>query len=139
MPGGGEVSTVQPQAMSGDDTPMPAAMENYGVQAVQAIISSVAGVPANKRAAAMKTASDKLDASLWTRTQAIFSRYVSQGMAPAQAFPAALARAMSTGMTAELIKKGFKAACICLALRARALHVHGSTWAGSGGWRGVEG
>ena len=108
LPGGGKVSTVQPQAMSGDDTPMPAAMENYGVQAAQVIISSVAGVPANKRAAAMKTAMNKLDASLWTRTQAIFSRYVSQGMAPAQAFPAALARAMSTGMTAELIKKGFR-------------------------------
>lgn len=106
LPGGGKLATVQP--LSGDDAPMPAALENYGAQAAQVLISSVAGVPANRRAAAMKTAMNKLDASLWARTQTIFNRYVAQGVAPAQAFPSALARAMSTGMTAELIKKGFK-------------------------------
>lgn len=110
LPGGATLATVQRSvpAMGDDEAPMPAPMENYGVQAAQVLISGVAAVPPAKRSAAIRKAMDKLDASLWDRTQAIFARYVKQGMAPEAAFKPALQRALSTGLTASIIKKGFR-------------------------------
>lgn len=123
LPGGGQVATVQPGPLSGmgdtstsvpvatvapAPTPMPAAMEQYGSQAAQVLISSVSAVPANKRSAALRAQMDRLDKSLWTRTQGLFLTYQQQGMPPEQAFPTALQRALSTGFTASIIKGGFR-------------------------------
>jgi hypothetical protein len=108
LPGGATLATVQAPAMGDDEAPMPGAMENYGIQAAQVLISSVAAVPASKRAAALRTAMGKIDASLWSRTSDIFNKYVKQGVAPSDAFRQALQRALSTGLTAAVIKKGHR-------------------------------
>lgn len=107
LPGGGQAVTVQPLS---DDAPLHPLFEDYGQQAAQILISRVAGFPAGKREAALRAVMDKVDKSLWTRTQTIWNRYRSQGVPPAQAFPLALARAMSTGMAAEIIKTGLSGA-----------------------------
>lgn len=102
VPGGGTAFTVQPLG----DTPMPEPYESYGKQAAQILITRVAGLPAQRRAAAMKVILDKVDKTAWPRTQTIWDRYRRQGMPPAQAFPLALARAMSAGLAAEIIRAG---------------------------------
>jgi len=104
LPGGGKVVTVQALG----DTPLPPVFENYGARAAQVLISKVAGLPAGRREAALRTIMDKVDRSLWTRTQEIFARYRRDGVAPAQAFPLALARAMSAGIAAEIIDTGLR-------------------------------
>ncbi len=107
LPGGGKVVSVQPLS---DDEPMPALFEDYGSRAAQMLIAQVAPFPPGRRAMVMKTILDKVDKSLWTRTQDIFKRYISQGVPPAVAFPQALARAMSTGIAAEFINTGLRRA-----------------------------
>jgi hypothetical protein len=106
LPGGGTVAAIAPL---GDDEPsLPADYENYGQRAAQALIARVAALPQSKRAAALRAIVDKVDKSLWTRTQDIFRRLVQQGMAPADAFPVALARAMSAGFAAEIVNTGIR-------------------------------
>ncbi len=105
MPGGGRVVTVQ--AM-GDDAPMPVIFDQYGKRAAQALLSRVAKLPAGSRETALRTIMAQVDKSLWSRTQTITKRYLAQGMPLAQAFPEALARALSTGIAAELIDTGLR-------------------------------
>lgn len=104
LPGGGEAVTVQPL---GDD-PMPEPYESYGQQAAQVLLSQVAKLPRSRRATALKAIMDKVDPSLWSRTQTIWNRYRKQGMDPAQAMPLALARALSAGLAAEIVTAGIR-------------------------------
>jgi len=97
-PGGGKVVTVQ--AM-GDDAPMPLVFDQYGRRAAQALLETVGRLPAGAREKALRAIMDKVDKSLWSRTQTILKRYLAQEMPIAQAFPEALARALSTGIAAE--------------------------------------
>lgn len=105
LPGGGKVVTVQPLS---DDEPLPPLFEDYGAKAAQMLIARVSALPAGQRQQALRAILDKIDTSLWTRTQAIWNRYRAQGVAPAQAFPMALARAMSAGIAAEIITTGIR-------------------------------
>lgn len=104
LPGGGRAVTIQPL---GDD-PLPEPFETYGQQAAAGLIARVSVLPAGQRQVVLKGILDQVDKSLWSRTNDIFQRYVKQGMNPAQAFPMALARAMSTGIAAEIINTGLR-------------------------------
>jgi hypothetical protein len=104
LPGGGTQFTVQP-AM-GDDAPIGEPYDSYGQRAAAALISRVQTLPRAQQQKAMRGAMDQIDPSLWTRTTAIFNRYVKQKLPPANAFPLALARALSTGIMAEIITTG---------------------------------
>jgi hypothetical protein len=104
LPGGGKVVTVQP--LNGDEDAIPPAYQDYGAKAAQVIVTQVARVPASQRAALMKTLLAKIDKSLWSRTNDIWKRYVSQGISPDKAFPLALARAISAGFSAEVVMGG---------------------------------
>lgn len=106
LPGGAKVVTVQP--LGADDAPLPSLYEDYGVKAAQIIIDQVSQLPPANRAAVMKAYLNKLDPSLWARTQTIWKRYVAQKANPAQAFPLALARAMSAGLAAEIVDMGVR-------------------------------
>ncbi len=102
LPGGGQVVTVQPLG----DAPLPDPFETYGQKAAQGLIARVSGLPQGQRQKVLKGILDQVDKSLWTRTQDIFNRYLKQGMTPQDAFPLALARAMSTGIVAEIVHTG---------------------------------
>jgi hypothetical protein len=106
LPGGAKVVTVQP--LGADDAPLPALYEDYGAKAAGIIIDQVSRLPPAQRASVMKAYMNKLDPSLWGRTQTIWKRYVAQGAEPAQAFPLALARAMSAGLAAEIVDTGIR-------------------------------
>lgn len=107
LPGGGRAVTIK---ALGDDEPLHPAFEEYGQRAASVMIGKVAGLPPTRREPALRAIMDKVDKSLWSRTQTIWKRYLSQGMAPAQAFPRALARAMSAGIAAEIVKTGISGA-----------------------------
>lgn len=103
LPGGGHRVTVQ---ALGDD-PLPEPFESYGQRAAQALITRAAQLPSGQRQTFMKKILDAVDKSLWSRTQGFFDRYVrEQKMSPADAFPLALARALSTGIAADIISTG---------------------------------
>lgn len=102
LPGGGQQVTIQ---ALGDD-PLPEPFESYGQKAAQALISRVAPLPPGQRQLALKKILDTVDKTLWSRTQGFFNRYVAQKMGPADAFPLALSRALSTGIAAEVILTG---------------------------------
>jgi hypothetical protein len=104
LPGGAQQVTVQPLG----DAPMAEPFESYGQQAAAVLIGAVANLPQGQRQKALKAIMDRIDKSLWSRTSDIFNRYVQQKMAPADAFPLALARALSTGIAAEIITTGIR-------------------------------
>jgi len=106
LPGGGHAYTVQP--LGDDDAPMPAPFEQYGQRAAAELLSRIRTLPPGRRQAAMKAIMDQVDKSLWKRTQDITKRYVAQGVPVVQAFPQALARALATGIAAELIDTGLR-------------------------------
>ncbi len=106
LPGGGHAYTVQP--LGDDDQPMPAMFEQYGQRAAQELLSRVATLPPGRRQVALKAIMDAVDRSLWKRTGDITRRYVAQGVPIVQAFPQALARALSTGITADIIDTGMR-------------------------------
>lgn len=106
LPGGGTVATIAP--MGDDEQALPGHFEDYGARAAQALIARVAKLPQAQRGPAMKAILDKVDKSLWSRTQDIFRRYVQQGTPPANAFPMALARAMGAGLAAEVVNTGLR-------------------------------
>lgn len=104
LPGGARQVTVQP--LSGDDQPLPALYENYGTRAAAIIMNGVARFPRSQQSKALRTVMDRLDKSLWGRTQTIWKRYIAQGVTPADALPLALARALSAGVAAEIVNAG---------------------------------
>lgn len=106
LPGGGRKFTVQPSMGLGADDPIPPAFQNYGARAAQVIIAQIARLPMAKRAAAMKATLDRIDRSLWTRTNEWWKQLVAAGTPPGDAFPLALARALSSGFSAEVVKLG---------------------------------
>jgi hypothetical protein len=107
LPGGGRKVTVQ--AMGDDDAPFPKPFEDYGAKAAQALISRVATLPPGQRQATLRAIMDTVDKSLWNRTQTIFHRYVRERkISPGDAFPLALARALSAGIAAEIITTGLR-------------------------------
>jgi hypothetical protein len=106
LPGGGNAYTVQP--LGDDDAPMPAMFDAYGQRAAQELLARVATLPPQTRQRALRAIMDQVDKSLWKRTGDITRRYVAQGVPVVQAFPQALARALSTGVVAELIDTGMR-------------------------------
>lgn len=106
LPGGGRKFTVQPSMGLGADDPVPPAFQNYGARAAQVIIAQIARLPMAKRAAAMKATLDRIDRSLWTRTNEWWKQLVAAGTPPGDAFPLALARALSSGFSAEVVRLG---------------------------------
>jgi len=104
IPGGGRQVTIQPMG----DVPMPEPFESYGQKAAADLISRVSVLPAGQRQQVLKGILDQFDKSAWSRTNDIFQRYVKQGTPPANAFPLALARALSTGIAAEIIATGIR-------------------------------
>jgi hypothetical protein len=105
MPGGGKVVTVQPL---GDDQPLPKPIEDYGTKAAQSLLARVGRLPAGQRQAALQAIVNRVDKSLWSRTQDIWRRYRAQGVPADRAFQMALARAMSAGIAAEIIHTGIR-------------------------------
>lgn len=88
------------------EAPLPPQFVNYGEQAADVIINRVAGFPKAQRPAALRSMMDRLDRTLWNRTQAIAAQLVRQGMTPGQAFRPALVRALSAGIAAQVIRAG---------------------------------
>jgi hypothetical protein len=105
-PGGQKVFTVR--AMGDDEAPMPAMFNDYGQRAASALFDSVGHLPPAARIHALRKVMDSVDKSLWARTQEIAKRYIAQGATPQQAVPHALARALSTGIAAEIIQTGLR-------------------------------
>lgn len=107
LPGGGRAVTM----LAGfGDAELPPAFEDYGAKAARVMLARVQQVPAQQRQKTLKQIMDKVDPSLWGRSQQIWKRLIAQGMSPAQALPLAIARAMSTGLAAEVIDAGLRRA-----------------------------
>jgi hypothetical protein len=81
----------------------------YGQNAATHLMNSVKKLAPANRKPALKKILDTVDKSLWPRTSTIANRYLAQGVPPAQALHAGLARAMATGFAAEIIHTGMKA------------------------------
>lgn len=102
LPGGATLATVQ--AMSGDDD----ALADYGAKAASVLWASVKSVPGPQRAAALRAMMNKVDPSLWSRTSSIYNELSQQGVPPDRALASAMQRALSSGLTASVIKRGFR-------------------------------
>jgi hypothetical protein len=85
---------------------IPEPYKSFGTKAARILIGGVSGIPASHRTSHLKAVMDHLDKSLWSRTAKISQRYQRQGMPLQQAFPAALARGLSTGLLAETMAYG---------------------------------
>jgi len=92
-------------AMSGSD-PHPPGAEDYGNKAAAYIINRVSIYPPAQRKAQLKKMLNSIDKSLMKRTTDIAKELVAKGCTPGQALRMGLARAMTAGMTAELIRLG---------------------------------
>jgi hypothetical protein len=91
----------------GDDgAPIPELYQEYGQRAANVILAAIARVASPQRKAKLKEIMDKVDPSLWGRTAAITRELTSRGLTAAQAFPTALARALSAGIAAEIVQTG---------------------------------
>lgn len=97
------------ESLSGDEG-MPAAYAKYGQQAASVLIDAVRRLPPAQRKSAMKAQMDRLDRSLYARTATIARDLQRQGWAPADALHQAIARAMSAGLVAEVLKTGSRVA-----------------------------
>lgn len=104
MPGGGRAVTMRAMGDAAGMTPITA----YGQRAAQGIIARVSTLPRGHRESAIRAVLDKLDPTLWKRTQEIWKSLVKQRVSPGPAFEQALARAMSAGMMAEIIQTGLR-------------------------------
>lgn len=98
------------ESLHGMGSTDPASLQAYGERAAAIMIASVRRLPVAQRPAALRREMNKLDRSLWSRTAAIASSLQKQGWAPADALQQGLARAMSAGLAAEVIKTGERAA-----------------------------
>jgi hypothetical protein len=109
LPGGGYEYNVD--SLAGDssiDEPMPEPFESFGTQAADVIIKAVARAPRNQRKAHMRTILNKIDPTLYGRATGIARTLVGHGMHPTQAVGRGIAKAMSTGMAAEIVNLGHK-------------------------------
>lgn len=111
IPGGGKAVTIQRVlsgfgGVSGDESTLPEPFETYGQRAATALMDRVGKLPPAHRKTALKQMLDVVDKSLWARTAEITRRYNNQGMPAAQALHQGLARALSTGIAAEIITTG---------------------------------
>jgi hypothetical protein len=112
--GDAKLVTIQRQSFSGmgslggisGDPPLPEPFEAYGTRAAQAILSRINQLAPSVRKQQLKQILDRLDPSLWNRTAEITRRYVGQGLHATEAFPRGLARALSAGIAAEMIRSG---------------------------------
>ncbi len=94
---------VEPRAMA---AALPAPYQRFGVRAASAVMGRVMALPAATRKTALKKIVDRIDGSLWSRTQPLADKLVARGVAPATAVHAALARAMSEGFAREVVAAG---------------------------------
>ncbi len=101
------------ESLAGDDGAgggeLPAVYADYGRKAAAVILKHVGQQPPARRKAELRRALDRIDRSLWGRTEAIAKRYEKQGASPAAALRDGLARAMGAGILAEVIKTGVNA------------------------------
>src|SRR5277367_5883047 len=111
--GGGSNYSATPTApalgdvsAAGGSTVIHPAYEQYGQRAAAVILNGVSQVSPKQRKPLLKRTLDTIDKSLWSRTQTIANGYIAKGMPPAQALHHGLARAMSTGLLAEVIQTG---------------------------------
>lgn len=102
LPGGATQVAIQPLG----DVPFAEPYESYGQRAARELLARVSSLPSGQRQAALKGILDRADKSAWSRANDIFKRYVRQGMAYPEALQNALARALSAGMAAEVIRMG---------------------------------
>lgn len=109
LPGGAKQVTIQ-RGLSGiqSEPEMPEPFEQYGQRAATILLGRMAKLPPAHRKSTLKKTLDAVDPSLWKRTAEIARRYNNQGMSAAQALHQGLARAMSTGVAAEIITTGAK-------------------------------
>lgn len=109
LPGGGKAVTIQ-RGLAGiqSEPAMPEPIESYGLRAATLILGRVSQLPPEQRRRMLKAILDKVDPSLWRRAASIAERYERQGMPSSQALHQGLARAMSTGVAAEIILHGLR-------------------------------
>lgn len=88
------------------EPPMPALYEDFGNKAADQILGRISMLPSAARKAQLKRALDVIDPSLWSRTAEITRRYVARGLSATESLHRALARALATGITAEVVKAG---------------------------------
>lgn len=98
FPGG---NVIEFAALSG--TEFPALYTKFGVKSARAICARVAALPAAQRKAALKQILDRIDPTLYARTAQI-------GSSQSLPLEAALARAMSSGIAAEIVTAGARRA-----------------------------
>ena len=112
LPGGAQRLTIQ-RGLPGlggiqSEPSLPSPFESYGQRAATALMNRMSTLPPAQRKTVLKATLDKVDPSLWRRTAEIAQRYVNQGMPPSQALHQGLARAMSTGIAAEIVNNGLR-------------------------------
>ncbi len=98
FPGG---NTLTFDALSGTD--LPALYTSFGKKAARAVLARVAQAPPAQRKQVLKAILDGIDPKLWARTAEIGQKY---GLPIDQA----LARAMSSGIAAEVVDAGLRRA-----------------------------
>ncbi len=98
----GGVDVTFSRAPGMGDAPLKA----FGDRGATAILNEVTRLPPAQRKAALKRALDGLDPTLHKRAGDIARDLNARGVPPAQAVREGLARALSAGLTAELIRTG---------------------------------
>lgn len=104
--GGRNVTVAVPVSGLGDDASAPQSLADFGEKGAAMIIAQIAQFPAAKRTWHLRLILDKLDPTLWKRTRDIAAALVASGVAKGAAFRQALARALTAGFAAELIRLG---------------------------------
>jgi hypothetical protein len=78
----------------------------YGERAAEWIVFAIKGVPADERAAALRTLLDTVDKSLWVTVSNRATKLKAKGVPVKVAMQRALASSLSDGMAKELIQVG---------------------------------
>lgn len=87
----------------GLDRPLPEPFHTFGQRAATAVLAHVKRVAPKKRKELLTRTLNRVDPSLWKRTQDFTQRYLKRGVAPAIAIHHGMARAMATGFAAEMV------------------------------------
>lgn len=103
----GQAKKATLKALGDVDSPaLPRAYARYGQRAARAIMLRLQAVAPDKRRAELKRLMDAIDPSLWSRTETGANKLVARGVPAPKAIEAALARAMGSGVAAEILELG---------------------------------
>lgn len=90
----------------GNDAALPEPFGSFGVRAARTVMSHVKSLPVARRRSRMKAILDKIDPSLWSRTEKAAKVYTRVGVPAPVALEKGLGKAMGAGLAAEVIHLG---------------------------------